>query len=35
MISKPIMAKNWRPCEWIREPIFLDEAEVRRVAEGE
>jgi hypothetical protein len=35
MISKPIMAKNWRSCERIREPIFLDEAEVRWTAEDE
>jgi hypothetical protein len=27
--------KDWRLCERIREPIFLDEAEVRWTAEGE
>jgi hypothetical protein len=29
------LAKDWRPCERIREPIFLDEAEVRWTAEDE
>jgi hypothetical protein len=28
------LAKDWRPCERIQEPILLDEAEVRRAAEG-
>jgi hypothetical protein len=28
------LAKGWKPCEWVRKPVWMDEEEVRRRNSG-